>query len=340
MTDRAARIDRFLAHSGWAAARRSPLAGDASNRRYERLARADGSRAVLMDAPPDTNPPVSAFRDIALYLGHLGLSPPDVLACDEALGLMVLEDLGDALFANLMRARPTQDHTLYTAATDVLVHLHQALAPTDLPAPKARELAEMTTPVFDWYAAGAGHPDSAARNELVSAFHTLLERYAVGHTVLALRDFHAENLLWLPNRAGLARVGLLDFQDAFQAHRAYDLVSLLQDARRDVPERIETAMIARYVDATGVDSAAFQTAYAILGAQRNLRILGVFARLSLQAGRPHYVDFIPRVWGYVLRDLQHPALKPVAAIVRSALPEPTPSLLRKLKDERTTCPNP
>ena len=147
--------------------------------------------------------------------------------------------------------------------------------------------------------------------------------------VLVQRDYHAENLLWLPDRQGVARVGLLDFQAARAGHRAYDLVSLLQDARRDVPAGVEMRMLDRYIAKTGVDELGFRTAYTVLGVQRNLRILGVFARLSLDYGKPQYVNLIPRVWDHMNRGLEHPALAPVADIIRGAMPAPTPKFLKR-----------
>ena len=148
---------------------------------------------------------------------------------------------------------------------------------------------------------------------------------------MILRDYHAENLIWLPGRKGIARVGLLDFQDAMTGHRAYDLVSLLQDVRRDVPAGIETRMLARYIDGSGTNDHAFRTAYAVLGAQRNLRILGVFARLATDYGKPRYVDLIPRVWAHLVRDLDHPALAPVAQMLVDTLPAPSPETLQRLR---------
>jgi len=156
--------------------------------------------------------------------------------------------------------------------------------------------------------------------------------------VLIQRDFHAENLLWLPNRTGVQRVGLLDFQDARTGHPAYDLVSLLKDARRDVPAKVERAMIARYVQNTNSDPRAFDAAYQLLGVQRNLRILGVFARLSLHFNKPHYVDLIPRTWAHLMQGLSHPALKKLRDQVLKDLPPPTPENLTVLKEKCASIP--
>jgi len=170
--------------------------------------------------------------------------------------------------------------------------------------------------------------------------HATLAEHAPDCDVLVQRDYHAENLLWLPKRTGHARVGLLDFQDAALGHRAYDLVSLLQDARRDVPITLEDTMIRHYISQTGLESDAFKTAYAVWGAQRNLRILGVFARLCLRDGKAHYVDLIPRVWGLLQRDLGHPELSNVKRIIDAHVPAPSPARLENLKSRCATAQTP
>ena len=187
---------------------------------------------------------------------------------------------------------------------------------------------------------GALGADAARETAFTEAFKPLLDTYVRETPVMILRDYHAENLLWLPARQGPARAGQLDFQDAMLGHPAYDLVSLLQDARRDVSSDVAEAMVRHYCHQTNSNHSDFTTAYHLLGAQRNLRILGVFARLSLMAGKPHYIDLIPRVWAHLMHDLAHPALAPVAALIRADLPEPTPALLQRLKDLCGTVPAP
>lgn len=332
MTDRETLSRAFLTAAGWGAAGRVALAGDASNRRYDRLTDAAGHRAVLMDADPARGEDVRPFVRIARFLLAAGLSAPRIMAADDAHGFLLLEDLGDELFARAIMSRPQLETALYEAATDVLVALHR-LKPPDLAPYDPDLMTRLAALAFGKYRAGiAGDADARAQAAFETRFRQLLqERTQDIAPVTVLRDYHAENLLWLPARDGVARVGLLDFQDAMAGHPAYDLVSLLQDARRDVPPPIEAAMIARYLDATGLDPDRFAAACAVLGAQRNLRILGVFARLGMEAGKPHYVDLIPRVWGLMLRDLDHPALTPVADLLRDALPAPDPSALRRLK---------
>ncbi|MCV3269992.1 aminoglycoside phosphotransferase family protein [Roseobacter sinensis] len=339
MTARAADLAQFIAQAGWSAAERAPLAGDASNRRYERLCLPNGTRAVLMDAPPDKGEDVRPFVQIATYLTGLALSAPEIFAQDPARGFLLLEDLGDALFARVLETKPELETPLYEAATDALLHLHRAeplaLAPYD-----AATMAPLAALAFDWYQFGiTGAVDEAAREQFLAAITPLLSRLDEQPRVLIQRDYHAENLLWLPDRTGVARVGLLDFQDAMLGHPAYDLVSVLQDARRDLQPETEARMIARFLAQTPQQDSSFREAYAILGAQRNLRILGVFARLCLRDGKAHYVDLIPRVWAHIETNLAHPALAPVAAILREALPKPTPDVLTALRTKCATCPD-
>ncbi|MBC7137465.1 MAG: tRNA (adenosine(37)-N6)-threonylcarbamoyltransferase complex ATPase subunit type 1 TsaE [Defluviimonas sp.] len=323
---------RFIAAAGWGDAARSRLAGDASSRKYDRLIRADGSSAVLMDADPATGEDVAPFLAIGRALQLRGLTAPAVLAEDRAQGFLLLEDLGDDLFARVLARDPALERTLYAAATDVLTHLHGAPLPTGLRAYDAGTMGRMAALAIDWYLPGATgtRADASALAALVGA---LRDRLAPGDPVMVLRDYHAENLLWLPARSGVARVGLLDFQDAMAGPRAYDLVSMLQDARRDVPEPIEAAMVARYAARNRLDQSRFAAEYALCGAQRNLRILGVFARLSMHYGKPHYVDLIPRVWGLLHRDLAHPALAELQAAVAATLPAPDAAGLQRIKDQ-------
>jgi aminoglycoside/choline kinase family phosphotransferase len=341
MADRAGRLEAFLASSGWGEARMALLAGDASNRRYLRLsAPSTGAGAVLMDAPPDRGEDVTPFIRIAEHLAALGLSAPRILARDTEAGLLLLEDLGDDLFARVLERAPELENRLYSAAVDLLTELHDHPPPAGLAHYDPALMTELSALAHDWYRRGVKRrADPATRSGFCRLFEPVLAEIAA-EDVLVQRDYHAENLLWLPERAGPARVGLLDFQDAMAGHRAYDLVSLLQDARRDVSAATEEAMIARYVTASGVSDTTFRTAYCILGAQRNLRILGVFARLCLRDGKARYVDLIPRVWGHLQRDLAHPSLAPLRAHLAEDLPPPTPAILQGLKDQCATIPAP
>ena len=332
VTDRDAEIAGFLDRTGWAGATRRPLAGDASNRRYLRLTGGPGGAgAVLMDAPPDRGEDVRPFVAVAEHLTRLGFSAPRIYEQDAGRGFLLIEDLGDALYARVLARDPGQEAELYAAAVDLVADL--ALAPLpDFLTPYAPDLVPLACLAFDWYQRGAaGSVSALARADFAGAFTAALNRIQARPEVLIQRDYHAENLIWLPDRRGTARVGLLDFQDARSGHPVYDLISLLEDARRDVGAATVAACRERFRDRAGLDPADFGYACATIALQRNLRILGVFARLSLHYGKPQYVDLIPRVWRAIEVDLAHPDLAAVAVIVRPALPEPDADVLARLK---------
>ncbi len=332
MTNRDVLAAALIARTPWANATRTPLAGDASNRRYDRLTDpATGRTAVLMDSPPNKGEDVRAFVNVARYLQSIGLSAPELLAEDAEHGFLLLEDFGDDLFARVLEREPQKEHDLYEAATDVLLHLHAAPLPA-LDSYDPSLMTELSALAFTKYAEGIlGAHDAESRARFEHRFADILHQETSGTRVVTLRDYHAENLVWLPDREGVRRVGLLDFQSAMLCHPAYDLVSLLQDVRRSVPAGVEMGMINRYIQAGSVDDHDFRTAYSVLGVQRNLRILGVFARLAMDYGKPHYINLIPATWAHLMRDLEHPALISVADLLRAALPEPTPENLARLR---------
>ncbi len=328
MTPREAEKTAFLNHAGWGGARRVHLAGDASSRRYERLFRG-GETAVLMDAPPGCGDDAGDFLRIAAHLAGLGLSPPRALAEDIARGLVLLEDLGDGLLNRQAAEAPDTEAPLYTAAAGVLLHLQAAPPPAGLPDLSAADWAASAAVAGEWYAR-AITGSTGGTGALVTALAAAMADHADGPRVLILRDYFGGNLLWLPERQGVARVGLLDFQLAQLGQPEYDLVSLVQDARRDVAPATEAAVIAHFAAARGTTAAALAPAMATLGALRALRILGVFARLCLVAGKPGYLDHLPRVWGQLQRNLLHPAL---GALRKAAadLPPPTPEALERIR---------
>jgi len=328
MTDRYQISLRLLAATPWADAQRVPLAGDASERRYFRLTDKTGGTAILMDDPPVAGQSTAAFLRIARILRQAELSAPAILAADPANGLLLIEDFGDALFPAAIQTHPEQQPSLYRAAVDVLVHLQSLPAPDGLVRFDPAMMAEQAGLVGQWYAASVNNSWLAA---LRAELETQLSRFLVGNPVLILRDFHAENLVWLPERQGISRVGLLDFQDAMAGPAGYDLVSLLQDARRDVPAALAREMTDRFTAVTDIDPHRFRIACAILGAQRSLRVLGVFARLSRQRAKPTYVDMIPRVWRHLKASLTQPRLSRLRHLVFSELPEPDPAHLKLLR---------
>lgn len=315
------RIAAFLGAAGWAQAQVTPLAGDASARRYLRLS--DGPRrAVLMDDPP----PGSLARYVLMtgWLRARGFHAPEILAQDSDAGLLLLEDLGDGLMARVLADDPAAAPALYARVTDLLVDLAGHRPPAELAALDGPELAAQVGLLNDWYAPAVGAPGAAAGvGPAIAALWAAL--CADTPPVTSLRDFHAENLIVLPG-GGL---GLLDFQDAVAAHPAYDLASALQDARRDVAPEIEAACLARFAAATGAEPERFAAAYALMGAQRGLRIMGIFTRLCLRDGKPRYLAFLPRVWAGVARDLAHPALAPLAQALAD-LPPPTAALIERI----------
>jgi len=350
-------IDRadFLAEAGWADAVARPLAGDASTRRYERLER-NGAVAVLMIAPPGAEEPacppaaspqdrarlgynalarlagpnLDAFTTLARALRGAGLSAPEIYAADARAGFALIEDLGDALFARI--AAPDNEETLYRSAVDALIALREAA-----PEPPrtddyvmldydAAALAAEASLLVDWYwPLRKGEPAPAgARSDLAACWETVIARLQPPHSFV-MRDYHAENLLWLSRREGYRRVGVIDFQDALYGSSAYDVVSLLEDARRDVAPAFAEAVLRYYAERAagtgGFDAEAFASDYAILAAQRNAKILGIFARLAERDGKPRYLDWLPRVEGHFRRDLARPGMEPLKAFFARALPE-------------------
>lgn len=296
----------FLAKAGWGYARIEPLAGDASFRRYFRVI--DGDRqAVLMDAPPPHEDP-KPFIDIATYLNSHGFAAPEILAQDLELGLVLIEDFGDDRMREAIDNQPAREPVIYRELMDLIARLH-AVDAADLP-PYDRDVYQREAGLFtEWYCPAVGRdvdiPSFVAAWDQVLG--TVLSEQSPPVTVL--RDYHAENIMLID---GGKRLGLLDFQDALAGHPAYDVVSMLQDARRDVDPALEADLLAHYC-AIAAPRSGFEDAYWILGAQRNTKILGIFTRLWKRDGKAHYLGFQSRVWGYLERDLAHPALAPVKA---------------------------
>jgi len=350
MSDREAlRLD-FLASAGLAGAARAPLPGDASTRRYERLALPSGATLMLMDqAPSAESPPadpswtpaqrraagwnatarlsagrMDAFAAVAAHLKSVGLSAPEIVALDVPNGLAVLEDLGDDLFARAIE-RGEPEAPLYMAAVEALARLHAAPTPDVLTGPGG----QWPLQTYDAVALKGGadlfvewlpklRPDFVVSEQGRAEWDAVWAPVVAGAereaSVMAHRDYHAENLIWLPRRKGTARVGMIDFQDAVRAHPGWDLHSLLQDARRDVSPVLEAAALDRYFALRpDVDRTAFMEAYAALAALNEARILGVFARLIVRDGKPRYAQFMPRMWTHLDRNLQKPGLEGIAA---------------------------
>jgi hypothetical protein len=316
-------VDRFLAAQGLATAGRMPLAGDASTRRYQRLSLAGRAPLILMQAP-DPERELVPFGTVAGVLRRLGLSAPEIYAVDAEAGLMLLEDFGDGTFSRALDdgAAPAP---LYTLAVDVLVALHRTFVPgpetAALPVfdaarflDQARLFGELVPPAV------TGRPlTAAARSALDSAWRAVLPPALVRPTLL-LRDFHAGNLMLLPGRPGLRACGLLDVQDAGSGPAAYDLVSLIEDARRPLAPALATALVERYLEAfPGLDAAAFAAGWTVLAALRHTRVIAVFLRLAGR-GKPGYLVHLPRLWGYLAGHLARPELAPLARWFDDHLP--------------------
>lgn len=307
----------FLDTSGWGDGEILPLAGDASFRRYFRVV-APGRTAVLMHAPPeheDSQP----FLDVAAHLNRLGFSAPKILSADLDEGLILLEDFGDARMREVVDAAPESEARIYRDAVTLLGVLHRSGA-GELPPYSLAEYLREANLFTEWYAPAVGL--SVDHDGYEAAWTKVLKPVLdLAEPVTVLRDYHAENLMLLEGRHGIGALGLLDFQDALAGHPAYDLVSLLQDARRDVDRDLESAMVDHYLrNASVEDVENFKAAYAILGAQRNAKILGIFTRLWKRDGKSRYLSFQPRVWRYLERDLRHPALAPVTAWFQAHVP--------------------
>lgn len=345
----------FLENAGWGGAEARALAGDASTRRYVRLNK-NGRSAVFMIAPPAAEsapcppeaspaerealgynaaarlagPNLNAFVAIADALRAAGFSAPEVYAADAAQGLALIEDLGDDLYARIVTDAGEEE--IYSAAIDMLAAMRQT--PPQRPASgdfrmldydKTALLAEAAL-LIDWYwplKKGAA-PGDDLKAEYLDAVSGAVDDLSPPHSFV-LRDFHAENLLWLPQRNDAARVGLIDFQDGLYGAAAYDLVSLLEDARRDVAPDLAAAMIDRYCskarEADDFVREAFLRDYAILAAQRNAKILGIFARLAKRDNKPRYLDLLPRVEAHFRQDLKRPALAPLQQFFAAHMPD-------------------
>lgn len=322
---RAGLISAFLVRAGWRDAALFWLPGDASFRRYARLTRGSET-AMLMDAPPPMED-VRPFLAVAEHLLRLGQRAPRILARDEQAGLLLLEDFGDTTFTRALAAG-TPEEPLYRDALDLLIglHRHADAASIDLPPYDDALFLREAHLLTDWYlpAVASDADVDAARAGLTQALTPLLAQARQVPQTLVLRDYHVDNLMLLPGTQpgdGPQGLGLLDFQDAVIGPVTYDLVSLLEDARRDVPPALAAAMLARYAAAfPEIDPAALDLSCRIMGAQRSLKIVGIFTRLSRRDGKHRYLTHIPRLWRLIARDIDHPALAPLADWLDAAIP--------------------
>lgn len=306
----------WLSQTQWADWRRDPITSDASSRSYFRLIGPNQVTTILMDAPPQVCGSQERFVQIARHLRAHDLAAPDIYDWDDNLGFMVLEDLGTNDVAQHLSVTPRDEAEIYSAIVETLQLLRNVPLLDDLPKMTPKIGADMLAPAFEW--AALDHSVNL-RAEIENDLMELLDTTCPSPDTLSLRDFHAENLIWRPKRQGTARIGLLDFQDAFITHHTYDLASLLRDVRRDVPDIMLNPLLMK-LDPQA-DQNQLRTAFHVLAVQRNLRILGIFHRLNTQDNKSRYLQFIPRLTRYLNMDLDTPALASFRPLVKRAFLE-------------------
>ncbi len=319
---------QFLATTDWADADVSALSGDASFRRYFRLTAAGGRQALLMDAPPDKED-LPAYLQVDRYLLALGLSAPEVYAADETNGFAIIEDFGEQTYTRLIQ-QGADVKALYELAVDVLLELQQRADVGQIHRPPYDNdfMLQEVSLLVDWYlpALRGKAVDESVRKDYLAAWLAVFEQLPVYQPTLVLRDYHVDNLMILADRSGVQRCGLLDFQDAMIGHPAYDLVSLLEDARRDVSETLGSDMLSRYHQSPMAAQNGFDDWYQVLAAQRHAKVAGIFVRLCKRDGKAVYLPHIPRVMSLLQSHLDHPSLSPVKDWFQAHLPEPLQSL--------------
>jgi len=321
---RQSEMEQFVADAGHAGAPISLLAGDASFRKYWRV-NVQGSSLVLMDAPPE-HEDVRPFIQVTNLLRDMGLKAPSVHAQDLQRGFLLLEDLGDSLFSRTLMVGADQEAAMYQAACDALVKIgaeskkHAALSSALPPYDAAVYLREVAL-FAEWFLVQV-HGQAIAkslRDDWLQIWRDVLAHAGLTNEVLVHRDYHADNLLWLAGE-GTDRVGMLDYQDALYGDPLYDVISLLEDARRDVAPAVVAQCKAFMQTSTHTNADDFARRYHVLAAQRNCKIVGIFTRLCVRDGKARYLDYMPRVWGHLLGDITHPSLAPVKAFIDTHVP--------------------
>ena len=357
MNERLALIDNYIKNKGWGDAKRIDMGGDASVRSYIRLIKPDGQKAIVMNAPLDDESivcsptmtdaeritagynahrrtaasRVDAFVCIGAFLHKNGFSVPEIYDFDVQHGLALLSDLGEGQYWSLLQSAGQPEEQMYEAATDVLVKLAAVRPPevleyknTSWPLLTYDALAmDCEAAMFiDWYAVHHGGltVDDSVRAAYVKAWHSMYVHLQTSQPVLVIRDYHSPNIMWIPERSGQARAGVVDFQDGVLGHAAYDVQFLFNDARRDVSPALVDKMLERYLKATGVDRATFMNAYHVFKALNNARICGIFCRLNYRDGKTGYMKHLPRVQRYLMEALQHSSCTPLADWFKTYLP--------------------
>ena len=322
---RALEIEAFLAKANWSSARRTPIAGDAGNRRYERLADPIQGSAILMDAEPKLGEDIRPFLKIAKHLSDCEISSPEIFSHDISIGLILMQDFGDELLYKVASESPRLELPLYRLAIDALRKLHQSPPPKEVSDYLAPEMAKASATALSWYC------DEVLSKEIGLEVESSLRSLDWSNPVLVLRDYHSQNLVYRDEQTGIAQMGVLDFQDAQLGHPLYDVASLIHDARRSLdPSVVDLLLKELTKNYNRKDD--FEYAFAALSAQRNLRILGVFSRLCLRDRKPNYLNLIPHVWKNLWKDLSHPLLSDVSDVCKN-LPAPSPKFLEGLRKD-------
>jgi tRNA threonylcarbamoyl adenosine modification protein YjeE len=345
-------IDRLLSGAGWAGASRSFMLGDASTRAYERLQKPDGTKAILMISPRRPDGPavrfgkpysaiarlaedVTPFIAMSAALRQQDFSAPEVYACDEEAGLAIIEDLGTE--GILRDGQPDPDRYMMAAEALAVLHSRQLsdtvtygdgktyrIPPYDMDA----LLIEIEL-LNDWYAPYLGLTlSSGAKATFVNIWRRVLQEVIGSRPTWTLRDYHSPNVIWLDDREGIHKVGIIDFQDCVMGLPGYDVASLLQDARVTVSDQLELKLLSHYArirreSDSGFDVTSFARQYAIMCAQRGTKVLGIFARLSRRDGKHQYLDHLPRIERYMAKALAHPQLAEVRSWYAQYMPHVT-----------------
>jgi aminoglycoside/choline kinase family phosphotransferase len=281
-----------------------------------------------MDSDPTTNESIENFIYFTNQLRKQKFSAPKIYGQDICNGLLLLEDLGSDSFANILKSKPHLENHIYQEAINQLIEIRKNKIPHLTRKYDLKILLQEAVLFSEWYLSPLRA--SYESSHLLKILRVSLQETLKQDTTLVLRDYHAENLMWLPDRRNNRRVGLLDYQDALAGNPAYDIASLLKDARREVPKKLQEELIKYFLKKTNLDHAVFSRDYSILSAQRNLKIIGIFSRLSIRDNKSGYLDLIPRVWKNLQDDLKHPSLNELSEFIKSNSPQPTLENLGKL----------
>jgi aminoglycoside/choline kinase family phosphotransferase len=330
LTKREEQIKELLRKNNLLCAPTEKITSDASNRKYLRLTKGNKT-VILMDSNPKKNEPVNNFIYFTNFLRKHHFSAPKIYDSDIPNGLLLLEDLGARNFADILKVKPKVETNIYKEAVNQLIMIQSKETPKQAKPYSTEILIEEALLFTEWYLGETN--SSRLSTQFTSLLTPLLKKIDQTKPTLVLRDFHAENLIWMNSRKNFKRVGLLDYQDALIGHPAYDMASLLKDARRDVSIEVRDIMTNHYLEKTKHNKDLFLRDYSILSAQRNLKIIGIFSRLSIRDKKKNYVKLIPRVWKNLENDFMHPDLKNLSKFINAVAPYPNVKILKNLSQE-------